>query len=122
MKWLSSVLLSCILNLVLLLIILLPYKKRADSGGLYLYENIVSSVPTFKSFFFSNPGSFLWGKLEHIKQGFQESKRVDKLLNRIILEKTKVTKELTSTINKMKQDWYLTSEQSLKFGIIDKIL
>lgn len=70
MKWLSSVLLSCILNLVLLLLILLPYKKRADSGGLYLYENIVSSVPTFKSFFFSNPGSFLWGKLEHIADDY----------------------------------------------------
>lgn len=63
-----------------------------------------------------------WGKLEHMKQGLKETKRLDKLLTNIILSKTKITKKLIKEIIRMKQDWYLTPEQSLNLGIIDKIL
>ena len=63
-----------------------------------------------------------WGKSEHMKQTIKETKRLDKLLTRIVHDKTKLTKAQTKKFDKMKKDWFIESSQSLKLGIIDKII
>ena len=69
-RWLSLITVTLVINAIFIAILLLPYKERADLGGLYLYEDIVTSVPTLKSYFYSNSGSILWGKLEHIADDY----------------------------------------------------
>ncbi len=68
--WIISMTIFSILSVTLLAFLLLPYKERAEIAGLYQYENIVSTVPTFKSFFYSNSGSLFWSKLEHVADDY----------------------------------------------------
>lgn len=46
--------------------LIFPYIKRAELSGFYSYHEIVQNIPTIKSYFFSNPGTLFWLKLEHI--------------------------------------------------------
>lgn len=66
--------------------------------------------------------SFAWGKLEDMKDGLAETKRLQKLIDSIVIEKTKLTKKKLKEINSLKKDWFLTPQESLEFGIIDEII
>lgn len=70
LKWWGYMLVGLVLNLLLLLPVLIPYKERADQMTLHEYKDIVQSVPTFISFFYSNSGSLFWGSLEHIADDY----------------------------------------------------
>jgi len=63
-----------------------------------------------------------WGRLEDIKDDVIEYKRLQKLLEGIIISKTKLTKKKLKEVNSLKKDWYLTPEESLEYGIIDEII
>lgn len=63
-----------------------------------------------------------WGKLEDIKDDVAEYKRLQKVLEGILISKTKLTKKKMKEINTLKKDWYLTPEESLEWGIIDEII
>lgn len=66
--------------------------------------------------------SITWGKLEFMKDELKEFKRLQKMLDDIIIRKTKLTKKKLKEINTLQKDWYLTAEESLQFGIIDEII
>lgn len=62
-----------------------------------------------------------WGKLKEIKEDIIEAKRLQKMIERHTLDKTLITKKrLKESFNK-KEDWFMSCEEALELGVIDKI-
>lgn len=66
--------------------------------------------------------NWLYGKLEDLKDDLKETKRLQKLIDSIVLEKTKLTKKKLKEINTVKKDWYMTAKEALEYGVIDEIV
>jgi hypothetical protein len=64
-KWLTGMTTAVVSNILLLLPLMIPYMDRARNMGLHAYDEILQSLPTLRSFFFSKPGSILWDGLSH---------------------------------------------------------
>lgn len=63
-RWLAAMSASAGTAILLLLPLMLPYMARSSSLGAYDYGNILHTVPTLKSYFFSQPGSLWWDGLK----------------------------------------------------------
>lgn len=62
------------------------------------------------------------GKVQDIKEDFIEAKRLQSIIESITLKKTKIKKDKLQKNRKQKKDWFLTAEESLKYGVIDEII
>ena len=62
------------------------------------------------------------GKMTDMEESVEQSKKIQKLIEKIILEKTKITKKKLKEIREKKFDWYMTSTEALKLGVIDEII
>jgi len=65
-RWVLLSLLSLTINLVLLLILMLPYMERAKTIALYPYEQVISTLPTLGSYVYSTAGSLFWNSLMNV--------------------------------------------------------
>ncbi len=65
-KWLLSMIGALVLNVILIAPLMLPYLERAKATSMNQYENIVSSIPTVRSFLYSQNGSALWDSLSDV--------------------------------------------------------
>ncbi len=65
-KWALSMLAAILTNLLLIAPLMIPYLERTKSTSMNNYENIVSSIPTIRSFFYSQNGSVLWDSLSDV--------------------------------------------------------
>ncbi len=63
-KWLLAIVGSILINILIALPLMLPYYEHSKDIPPYSYESVFLSIPTLKSFFFSQPGSILWSFLE----------------------------------------------------------
>ena len=63
-----------------------------------------------------------WGTAKHLEEDLVESKRLQKILDNIILSRTKITKRQLTSIYNHKKDWYINSEEALKYKIVDQII
>lgn len=63
-----------------------------------------------------------YGKVQDIKERFEESQRLQDMGEKMVIEKTKITKELVEKNTRQKQDWYMDAEEALSLGVIDEIL
>lgn len=61
-------------------------------------------------------------KVKDSEEELEETKRINKLIFDILKTKTKMPEELLSEIYEKKKNFYMTAEQALKYGLIDKIL
>lgn len=66
--------------------------------------------------------NFAYGTLEEMKDKVKETKRLDKILNDLIVRKTKIPKKKLKENAKTKTDWFITPNEALEFGIIDEII
>ena len=66
--------------------------------------------------------TFMWDKLESIKQDLKEGERLQVILDSIILNNTQILKEKLDNVKERKIDWYISAEEALKLGIIDEII
>lgn len=66
--------------------------------------------------------SFNFGKLKDLEDDVAESKRLQKIMEKFVLEKTKISKDKLKQVYTEKIDWYMSSEEALKLGVIDEIL
>jgi ATP-dependent Clp protease protease subunit len=66
--------------------------------------------------------SGMFGKLKNIEDELREAKRLQDLMEKIVLSRTKITKKKLEEIYNMKTDWYMSSSEALKFGVIDEII
>lgn len=60
------------------------------------------------------------GKLSEMEGQVAQIKIVEEILNRIYLERTKITKKQIGTI--MSRDTYMNAQETLKWGIVDHII
>jgi hypothetical protein len=61
---------SLIINAILLLFLMIPYFIRSLSLGFNKYINIVDTIPTIKSFFYSQIGTPCWDWLSNVGRGY----------------------------------------------------
>lgn len=62
------------------------------------------------------------GTLADMQEKLTETKRLQKLLENIILQKTRLTKTKLKEVNAKKVDWYMTPKEALDWGIVDEII
>jgi len=65
--------------------------------------------------------SGIWGKVADIEEELFEAKRLQKMIEEMTLENTKITKEKLEKVYKGKQDWYLNAKDAIKWGCVDEI-
>lgn len=63
-----------------------------------------------------------YGKIQEIEENIIESQRLQTLLETITREKTKISKARLTELRKLKEDWYIPSDELVELGIVDKIL
>tara|TARA_R100000008_G_scaffold82109_1_gene66012 strand:+ start:498 stop:1070 length:573 start_codon:yes stop_codon:yes gene_type:complete len=63
-----------------------------------------------------------WGKVKDMEESLEEAKRLQKKIEEITLERTKISKKRLKEVLKNKIDWYMTAEEALALGVIDEIL
>lgn len=66
LKWNGGLVLSTILNGIIALLLMLPYIRRSAEVPERFYENMADTIPTWKSYLYSKPGSLLWESLSSI--------------------------------------------------------
>jgi ATP-dependent protease ClpP protease subunit len=66
--------------------------------------------------------SYGWGKLKDIEENIEETKRLQKMIEKITLEKTKISKERLKEVFDCKIDWFMCAEEALNLGVVDKII
>jgi predicted acylesterase/phospholipase RssA len=54
--------------------------------------------------------------------GIDTGERLHKLIEELVLDKTTITKEQIEDVHNHKRDWYMSSEEALKYKIIDQII
>jgi ATP-dependent protease ClpP protease subunit len=60
--------------------------------------------------------------VQAIKEGLEETERLQSLIETLTLEKTRISAERLIEVREKKLDWYLSAEEALKFGVIDEIM
>lgn len=82
-------------------------KRKIHKHGTMMYHQVSSGVH---------------GKVADIKEDLIEAMRLQKMIEDMTLENTKITKSKLEKVYKKKKDWYLDSESALKWGCIDEII
>ena len=63
-----------------------------------------------------------WGKVQDMEDHLAETKRLQKKIEDITIEKTQISKKKLTEILKRKVDWYMSAEEALQLGVIDEIV
>jgi ATP-dependent protease ClpP protease subunit len=66
--------------------------------------------------------SAVWGKLKDIEEDVEEAKRLQSMIEEHTLAYTKMTRDMLDKNYKDKKDWFISSDEALKLGIIDEII
>jgi ATP-dependent Clp protease protease subunit len=83
------------------------HKRFGYEHSTYLYHQVSSGVI---------------GKAKDIEEEFIEVTRLQKLLEEMVLRKTKISKDKLEKVYKTKKDWYINTKQALELKIIDEKL
>ena len=62
------------------------------------------------------------GKVADVEEDILEAKRLQKVIEEMTLETTKITKDKLDKVYKKKQDWYMDAKDALKWGCVDVIV
>jgi ATP-dependent Clp protease protease subunit len=68
------------------------------------------------------PNSGTWGTLQEQQEDIQETIRLWNILKEIICKYTKITDAQLEDIKTRKFDWFMTPQQALELGCVDKII
>ena len=63
-----------------------------------------------------------WDVAKNLEEDLIETKRLHKIIEKLILEKTNISKNQIKNIHNHKKDCYINSEEALKYKIIDQII
>lgn len=66
--------------------------------------------------------SGFWGKVKDMEESLAETKRLQKKIEEITLDRTSISKKRLKEVLKNKIDWFMTAEEALTLGVIDEIL
>ena len=57
-----------------------------------------------------------------MQESLEETKRLQKKIEEITLERTQISQKKLTEVLKNKVDWYMTAEEALRLGVIDEIV
>lgn len=63
-----------------------------------------------------------WDVAKNLEEDLLETKRLHKLIEDIVLDKTTITKQQIEDVHNHKKDWYISPGEALKYKIIDQII
>jgi len=63
-----------------------------------------------------------FGNVKDMEEKLEETKRIQKKIEDITLERTSISKKKLIDVLKNKKDWYMTAEEALELGVIDEIV
>jgi ATP-dependent Clp protease protease subunit len=63
-----------------------------------------------------------WDVAKNLEEDLIETKRLHKLIEELVLDKTTITKQQIEDIHNHKKDWYINSEEALQYKIINQII
>ena len=66
--------------------------------------------------------SVMWGKINEMKEDIKEADRLQKILEKLTIQRTKISKQKLEKVYKIKKDWFMSVEEALKLGVVDKIV
>ena len=66
--------------------------------------------------------SAAWGKLKDMEEDVEETKRLQKMLEAITLEKTTISAKRLKEVFEKKFDWFMSADEALSLGVVDEIL
>lgn len=66
--------------------------------------------------------TFFEGQVQDIKEELAETERLQEIVTKLVVEKTKIPLKTVKAVETGKKDWYMTPSQAKKFKIIDEIL
>lgn len=66
--------------------------------------------------------SWARGPVKEMSEEIDQAKLLQKRIEDITLERTKITKKKLKEILKTKKDWFMTADEALQLGVIDEIL
>jgi Protease subunit of ATP-dependent Clp proteases len=89
------------------MIFICGHKRFCYENTTFLYHQLIQRVS---------------GNIEKIERILKEDKRMMDIVYKIVLSKTKLTKEQLDENFEKKIDWYISSEEALKYGIVDEIM
>jgi len=62
------------------------------------------------------------GKVKDMEERLEETKRLQKTIEDITLEKTQISKKKLKEIYEKKVDWYMSAKEALVLGVVDEIV
>lgn len=62
------------------------------------------------------------GKLTEIKEDVDVLEKLQVILDKHVIDNTKISLEKLNKLNRKKKDWYVDSKKAIKLGIIDEII
>jgi ATP-dependent Clp protease protease subunit len=62
------------------------------------------------------------GKVQDMEESLEETKRLQKVIEKITLDRTEIPKKKLREVLKNKIDWYMTAKEALELGVIDEII
>lgn len=63
-----------------------------------------------------------YGKIQDMEESLKETKRLQKKIEEITLDRTRITEKELKKILRKKIDWYMSAEEALNLGVIDEII
>ena len=63
-----------------------------------------------------------WGTLKDMEAEIEETRRLQKVLEDIVLDRTKITKDKLKQVYDGKKDWFMSANEALKLGVVDEII
>jgi len=62
------------------------------------------------------------GKVKDMQESLEETKRLQKKIEEITLERTNISQKKLTEVLKNKIDWYMTADEALRLGVIDELV
>lgn len=64
----------------------------------------------------------VWGTVKEIQDKYIESKRIQKMMEDIVVRRTKITRAKLQEIYDTQKDWYMTAKEAKRLGVVDQII
>ena len=74
------------------------------------------------TFMYHQIASWAYGKLEELKDTVVEMERLQEMYDRYLLSVTQIKRSDLSPSKEKRNEWYLGSDEAIKFGLIDEII
>jgi len=93
----------------------------ASMGLWILLGGSERTASKYTRFLLHETWTFTYGKVSELKEGIVELEKMSLMLDQILVDRSKLSlKELQQKTKK--KDWWLSAEEALKYGIIDRIV